>query len=162
MYKRQGELVGRRGREATDHHLKTVREFKIVEDVPSLRRFLGSFGWIRAHFPSEVVRFLPTLTAQLKKGAVWPLPPEAVKAQRAIQKLAEKAIRLAVFDEIAAITRTRPLEQIADCSGYGWGGTCYQLGPDRTLLNVIGMYNGLMTLAQSGYHPRRGECLAQM
>ena len=23
------------------------------------------------------------------------------------------------------------------------------------------MYNGLVTLAQSGYHPRRGECLAQ-
>ena len=89
------------------------------------------------------------------------MPPEAVKAQRAIQKLAEKAIRLAVFDEIAAITRTRPLEQIADCSRYGWGGTCYQLDPERVRLNVIGMYNGLMTLAQSGYHPRRGECLAQ-
>ena len=29
-----GELVGRLGREATDHHLKTVRDFKIVEDVP--------------------------------------------------------------------------------------------------------------------------------
>ena len=41
-----GELVGRLGREATDHRLRTVREFKIVEDVPSLRRFLGSFGWI--------------------------------------------------------------------------------------------------------------------
>ena len=28
-----GEIVGRDGREATDHHLKTVREFKLVEDL---------------------------------------------------------------------------------------------------------------------------------
>ena len=89
------------------------------------------------------------------------MPPEAVKAQRAIQKLAEQAIRLDVFDEIAAITRTRPLEQVADWSGYGWGGTCYQLGPDRRLLQVVGMFSGLVTLAQASYHPRRGECLAQ-
>ena len=75
------------------------------------------------------------------------MPPEAVKAQRAIQRLAERAIRLSVFDEVAAIIRTRPLEQIADCSGYGWGGTCYQLDPECVRLNVIGMYNGLMTLA---------------
>ena len=49
---------------------------------------------MRPHFPAEVVRALPALTAQLKKGAVFPMPEEALKAQKVIQKLAERVVRL--------------------------------------------------------------------
>ena len=82
------------------------------------------------------------MTAQLKKGAVFPMPDEALKAQKVIQKLAERVVRLCVLDEVAAITQVRPLEQIADWSGYGWGGACFQLSPDRKVLCVIGMFSG--------------------
>ena len=72
---------------------------------------------MRPHYPAEVVRALPAMTAQLKKGAVFPVPEEAQKAQKVIPKLAEKVVRLCVLDAIAAITQVRPLEQVADWSG---------------------------------------------
>ena len=89
------------------------------------------------------------------------MPLEAQKAKIALQKLAIRAVLLSVVDEVAAITRVRPLEQIADGCKYGWGGTVYQLSPCRRFLNVIGMYSGLLTVAQSQAHPRRIEVLAQ-
>ena len=69
---RRIELVGQSldGLTSTRHHIEAVINYGEIENIESLRRFLGSFGWIRAHIPSEVVRFLPALTAQLKKGAV--------------------------------------------------------------------------------------------
>ena len=89
------------------------------------------------------------------------MPAEAQGAKLALQSLALRAVILSVVDEIAAITRDRPLEQIADGCKYGWGGTVYQLSPCRRFLNVIGMYSGLLTVAQSRAHPRRIEVLAQ-
>ena len=133
-----GEMVGREGRESLDLHIDAIRNFSIVDDAPGMRRFLGNFGWVRPHYPKEVAIALPALTAQLRKDAAWPMPAEAVSSQRAVQAMAARLVKLAVLDEIAAITRTRPLEQIADSSGYGWGGTVYQLSPDRRLLNVLG------------------------
>ena len=112
-----GGICARARRDATDHHIQAIRDFKLCQDVAAVRRFLGNFGWVRPHFPAEVVRALPPLTAQLKKGAVFPMPEEALKAQKVIQKLAERVVRLCVLDEVAAITQVRPLEQIADWSG---------------------------------------------
>ena len=126
-----------------------------------MRRFLGAFGWVRKSFKKEVIRCLPLLTAQLKRDAVWPMPEEARRAKLAVQALACQAILLAPFDELAAITRVRPMEQIADGCCYGWGGTVCQLSPDRSELLVVGMYSGLLTLAQAQAHPRRTEALAQ-
>ncbi|HIL57533.1 MAG TPA: hypothetical protein EYG39_06465, partial [Rhodothermales bacterium] len=156
-----GELVGRDGRESLDLHVDAIRNFSIVEDAPGMRRFLGNFGWVRPHYPKEVAIALPALTAQLRKDAVWPMPAAGVSSQRAIQAMASRLVKLAVLDEVAAITQTRPLEQIADASGYGWGGTVYQLSPDRSRLNVLGQYAGLLTQAQSHWHPRRSEAFAQ-
>ena len=82
---------------------------------------------------------------------------ERVAAQRAIQQLACEAIRLAVIDMIGAISGDRPLEQVADFCPYGWGGSVYQLAADRRTLNVLAMHGGCLSLAQSNWHPRRGE-----
>ena len=89
------------------------------------------------------------------------MPADKVAAQKAIQQLACEAIRLSVIDMVGAISGDRPLEQVADFCPYGWGGTIYQLAPDRRTLNVLGMYGGCLTLAQSNWHPRRGELYAQ-
>ena len=62
---------------------------------------------------------------------------------------------------IGAISGERPLEQVADFCPYGWGGSVYQLAADRRTLNVPAMYGGCLSLAQSNWHPRRGELYAQ-
>ena len=89
------------------------------------------------------------------------MPAAVVKSQEALQELATQCVRLAVIDEVAATSGERPLKQIADCSGYGWGGTVYQLSPDHLSLNVLGQYAGLPPQAQCHWHPRRGELYAQ-
>ena len=66
------------------------------------------------------------------------MPDAALKAKALMQQLAIKAIKLGVLDEVAAITRTRPLNRSADCSGYGWGCAAYQMSSDHKRLNVLG------------------------
>ncbi|CAK0840013.1 unnamed protein product, partial [Prorocentrum cordatum] len=156
-----GEIVGREGSEACERHLELIKNWSVLEDVAALRRFLGTFNWIRGHFPKEEQKPLGILTQQLKKDAEWPMTSEKVAAQRAIQQLACEAIRLAVIDMVGAISKDRPLEQVADFCPYGWGGSVYQLAADRRTLNVLAMYGGCLSLAQSNWHPRRGELYAQ-
>ena len=62
---------------------------------------------------------------------------------------------------VGAISGERPLEQVADFCPYGWGGSVYQLAADRRTLNILAMYGGCLSLAQSNWHPRRGELYAQ-
>ena len=147
--------------EACEHHLEAVRNWCKIEDVPAMRRFLGNFTWVRGHFPREYVLALPALTTQLKKGAEWPMPDAGEKAKQALQQLAIRAMKLCSLDEVAAITRERPLCRLADCSGYGWGCTSYQISADLKKLNVLGQYSGLLTVAQSRWPARKGEMFAQ-
>ena len=109
----------------------------------------------------EYVVPLAVLTKQLRAGAEWPMPAEAVKAQRCVQRLAERAVKLCVLDEVGAVSGTRPLEQVADVCQYGWGGSAYQASADQRVLCVLGQYAGLLTPAQAHWHPRRGELYAQ-
>ena len=132
-----GEIVGREGSEACERHLELIKGWGPMEDVSALRRFIGTFNWIRGHFPKEVQRPLGELSKQLRREAAWPMPAEAEQAKRAIQKLACEAIRLAVVDTLGVCSGERPLEQLADFCPYGWGGTVYQLSADRRVLNVL-------------------------
>ncbi len=92
------------------------------------------------------------LSKQLKRDAVWPMPAEQEAAKRAIQQLACEAIRLAVIGMVGVTTGERPLEQVADFCRHGWGGAVYQLGPNRKVLNVLGMYGGCKTLSKLNWH----------
>ena len=83
-----GEICGREGSEACEHHLKVIKEWGDIPDVSALRRFLGTFNWVRGHFPKEVQAVLPYLNAALKKDATFPLSGEQLRAKRAIQELA--------------------------------------------------------------------------
>ena len=130
--------------------MAAMKEFGEIENPEAMRRFLGAFNWVRKSFPKECIVVLAPLTAQLRKDAVWPMPEAGQKAKLALQSLAIRAVLLSVVDEIAAVTRDRPLEQIADGCKYGWGGTVYQLSPCRRFLEV-----------KSQAHPRRIEVLAQ-
>ena len=47
-----------------------------------------------------------------------------------IKAMAQQAIEAGCLDEAAAIDGSRPLEQVADASGIGWGGTVLQMNED--------------------------------
>ena len=93
-----GDDIGREGRMPLDCHVNAIREWSKLRDPTAVRRFLGNFQWVRKHFNLEYLAALPALTAQLKKTAVWPPPPEMDKAQQLIKQLAERCVRLAVVN----------------------------------------------------------------
>ena len=49
-----GEIVGRDGSDACERHLELIKNWSVLEDIGALRRFLGTFNWVRGHFPKEV------------------------------------------------------------------------------------------------------------
>ena len=115
-----GEIVGREGLDACEHHMEIIKGWHDPEDVSGLRRFLGTFNWVRGHFPKEVQLPLGILSAQIKRDAEWPMPAEQRRAKAAIRKMACEAIHLAPLDMVAVTTGERPLEQVADFCPYGW------------------------------------------
>ena len=53
-----GEIVGRDGCDACDHHLDLIKRWGPLEEIGALRLFLGTFNWIRGHFPKEALGLL--------------------------------------------------------------------------------------------------------
>lgn len=47
-----GEVCGREGVQACEHQLKVIKEWGDIPDVSALRRFLGTFNWVRGHVPN--------------------------------------------------------------------------------------------------------------
>ena len=62
-------------------------------------------------------------------------------------------ILLVVFDEAAAMDGTRPLEQIADCSGIAWGGSCVQVTEDMGRFKVLMTAGAGLTQIQQAWPP---------
>ena len=87
-----GEWVGREGLEPCARHVEAISSWPVVDEVGSLRRFLGTFQWIRHHFPKECVIPLAVLTRQLGRNATWPMPAEQVRAFEAIKAMAVRAL----------------------------------------------------------------------
>ena len=135
---------------------------KPVEDVSQLRGLLGMANWVKDHCPAEYVLPLKVLTRWLKKGATFPLDAEGRAAEKALKALVKRNVRLDALDEVSALNGSRPLQQVADACKYGWGGSIMQVGADGTTLNVIAMFSGLMTDAQSLWPILSLELYAQL
>ena len=45
-----GEVCGRDGAQACEHHDPIIKEWGDIPDVSALRRFLGTSNWVRQHF----------------------------------------------------------------------------------------------------------------
>ena len=103
------------------------------------------------------------------KGAV-PFPESGLgegdtsgdKAVRAIKLMTQRAIELAVLDEAGAITGERPLEQIADSSGYAVGGSALQMQADLGSFKVLAVHSKGLTPAQQAWAPLSREGYAQL
>ncbi len=119
--------------------------------------------------PIEYAQALELLGEFLKPGAVF--PPEGLgggggpfgdKAVITIKKIAGPLIRLSVLDEAAAMDGSRPLEQIADCNGIGWGGTRLQMTRDLMGFNVLLTASKGLTPSQQAWPPLTLKGYAQL
>ena len=84
------------------------------------------------------------------------------KVMKAIKRCAEYFIQIAVLDEAAAMDGTRPLENLADCSGIAWGGSSYQMNEDLTTFKVLMTAGKGLTPAQQAWPPLTLEAYAQL
>ena len=83
-------------------------------------------------------------------------------AVKAIKILAAHYINLEVLDEAAAADGSRPLEQIADCSGIAWGGSGLQMRADLSSFKVLFTAGKGLTPAQQAWPPLTLEGYAQL
>ena len=71
-------------------------------------------------------------------------------------------IHLEILDEAAAVDGSRPLEQVADCSGIGWGGTGLQMRADLSSFKTLFSAGKGLTPAQQAWPPLTLEGYAQL
>ncbi len=86
----------------------------------------------------------------------------ADKAVRGLKLLAKYYIEMGCLDEVAAISGTRPLEQIADSTGIAWGGMCIQMTPNMDGFNVLCAAGKSLTPSQQAWDPLSLEGNAQL
>ena len=117
-----GRVVGRTGVTADGDRVQAITDFAPLKEKLHVQQFAGSTNWLRQHMRVEYGQAMKVLGEYLKPGASFPSEGLGTGASagdlavRAIKLMATQAIRLAVFDEAAAIDGTRPVEQIADSS----------------------------------------------
>ena len=163
-----GHVIGRDGSSPDPERSQAVREFAPLKGKLHVQQFLGSANWLRTYLPSEFGHCAKVLTAYQKPEAVF--PPEGLgagntegcKAVRAIKKMLEQAIGIAVFDEASAIDGSCPLEQVADASGYAVGGTVLQMTRDLSRMKVLLTHSRSLTPPQQAWPPLVQEAYAQL
>ena len=136
------EKVPREGIEADDERAQAIRDFPPLKTKQQLQQFAGCTNWLRQHMPEQYSQALKVLAEFLKPGAVFPekgIGPGETPADyafEAVKVMSNHLIKLSIMDEAAAIDGSRPLEQVADCSGLAWRGSCLQMKTDPTGFNV--------------------------
>ena len=162
-------MVSREGVAGDEERAQAVRDFAPLRTKQHVQQFAGSTDWLRQNLLVEYGHALKHLTELLKPGAVFPekglgggdgSPGDL--AVRAIKQMAGQLIKQAVMDEAAAMDGSRPLEQIADCSGIGWGGTCLQMTRDLMGFNVLLTASKGLTPSQQAWPPLTLEGYAQL
>ena len=138
-----GDIISRTGRKPMGDRVQAVHDFAPLRDKQHIQQFLGCTNWLRWSLPVQYPLVAKSLGSYLKPGAVFPaagLGPgdtEGDNAVRCIKAMAQQAIEAGCLDEAAAIDNSRPLEQVADASGIGWGGTVLQMNEDMTTFKVL-------------------------
>ena len=76
-----GEMVSRDGIGACEHHLKIIKDKADIPDVSALRRLLGTFNWVKGHFPNEVQAPFVATVRPASSGSDLPTGPRAGERQ---------------------------------------------------------------------------------
>ena len=163
-----GHVVSRTGLEADGSRVEAIWKFPPLKEKLYIQQFLGSTNWLRQYLDKAYSTCVKKLGKYMKPGAVFPPgglgegEDEGSKAVRAIKVMCRDRMQLEVLDEAAAIDGSRPLEQIADCSGYGYGGTGLQMRADLSGFKVLYTAGIGLTPAQQAWPPLTLEAYAQL
>jgi len=163
-----GDNVGRHGRTPNGERVQGVWEFAPVKNLKQMQQFLGCCNWLRTYMVPLYSQLIKILSPFLKEETVYPaegLGPGSSapdKAIRGLKLLAKYFIEMGCLDEIAAISGTRPLEQIADSSGIAWGGMCIQMTPDMDGFTMLCAAGKSLTPSQQAWDPLSLEGNAQL
>ena len=95
-------------------------------------------------------------------GGLGPGTTSADKAVKGLKLLAKHFVEMGVFDEVAAINGTRPLEQIADSSGVAWGGMGVQITEDMSAFAPLCAAGKSLTPSQQDWDALSLEGYAQL
>ena len=163
-----GHWIGREGASADPERVQAIMDFAPLKEKKHVQQFLGCTNWLRIYFASCYANAAKVLGALQKEGAEF--PPKGVglgdavedKAFRAIKIIAKYRIHLEVLDEAAAVDGSRPLEQVADCSGIAWGGTIVQMRADLSGLKILVMVGKGLLTSQQAWPPLQLEGYAQL
>ena len=138
-----GHVVGRFGKGPDPERIEAIQNFAPLLNDTHIKQFLGSTNWIRQYMIPLYTTCVKILGEYMKEGAVFPegglgtADTKGCKAVKCIKHMAKFHIETAVMDEAAAIDGSRPLEQVADASGYAWGGSVFQMSADLERFNVL-------------------------
>ena len=163
-----GHFVSRSGSEADGSRVQAIGDFAPLKEKLHIQQFLGSTNWLRQYLDKAYSTCVKILGEYMKPGAVFPTcglgagDDPGSKAVKAIKLMCQQRINLEVLDEAAAIDGSRPLEQVADCSGIGWGGTGLQMRADLSSFKVLFTAGKGLTPAQQAWPPLTLEGYAQL
>ncbi|CAE7222588.1 pol [Symbiodinium necroappetens] len=162
-----GHVVGRRGAPVQKEKTHAIVRFPPLKEKVQVQQFLGCTNFLRYYLQPQYAHCAKIL-GEYVKGKEFPEaglgPGESLGdlAVRAIKLMAKRTIELSVVDEIAAICGQRPLEQIADSSGYAVGGVAVQMREDLCGFNVLCTHSKGLTPPQQAWAPLSLETYAQL
>ena len=123
-----GHNISRKEAKCSAEKTRAILKFPALKEKLHIQQFLGCTNFLRSYLPPEYAHCAKLLGEYVKGAKPFPedgLGPGTSEGDlavlRAIKLVAQRSIELAVLDEAAAVTGERPLEQVADSSGYAVG-----------------------------------------
>ena len=163
-----GHVVGRKGASAQKEKTLAIVKFPPLKEKVQVQQFLGCTNFLRYYLQPQNAHCGKILGEYVKGAKEFPeegLGPgnsPGDLAVRAIKLMARRTIELSVLDEVAAVTGERPLEQVADSSGYAVGGVAVQLREDLRGFEVLATHSKGLTPPQQAWAPLSLETYAQL
>ena len=153
-----GHVVGRRGASAQKEKTLAIVRFPPLREKVQVQQFLGCTNFLRYYLQPQYAHCGKILGEE----GLGPGDSPGDLAVRAIKLMARRTIELSVLDEVAAVTGERPLEQVADSSGYAVGGVAVQLREDLRGFEVLATHSKGLTPPQQAWAPLSLETYAQL
>jgi hypothetical protein len=163
-----GHNISRKGAKCSAEKTRAILKFPALKEKLHIQQFLGCTNFLRSYLPPEYAHCAKLLGEYVKGAKPFPedgLGPgtsEGDLAVRAIKLMAQRSIELAVLDEAAAVSGERPLEQVADSSGYAVGGSALQMQAGLQGFNVLVVHSKGLTPPQQAWPPLTLEGFAQL
>jgi hypothetical protein len=169
-----GEYLGRGVIYKDPAKSEAIRLMPYPNSLKTLQEFLGMFNYIRPRCVPSSGQWLHILKPWLRK-ADFPLTQAAKEAIDELKKLAVQQVAISALDEEAAVMAfhadeevryrngpIRPIESLADSSGFAIGAGAVQMEEGLKNYSVLACYSAGLTITQMQQHPFTQELWAQL